>query len=132
MVRVVVGLAGAILFASVAVVTFSKDQSFRDSARSTVGTVYKNRVEKADGTEVFRPVVRYVDNTGHVQTFTATDGCPGASRLKPGEKVTVLFDPKKPKQARIDTTLGRWGLPVAAGVAALLCLAFFARPKRKQ
>ena len=132
MVRVAVGLAGTILFASVAVVTFSQDRSFRTSARSTVGTVYKHRIEEADGTKVFHPVVRYVDHAGHVRTFTATEGTTDAPRLKPGEKVTVLFDPAQPKQARIDTTLGRWGLPVACGVAALLCLAFFVRPARKQ
>jgi hypothetical protein len=131
MVRVAVGLAGAILFASVAVVTFSHDQGFRTNARSTVGTVYKHRIDEEDGTKVFHPVVRYVDNSGHVQTFVA-DGTADAPRLKPGERVNVLFDPAEPKQARIDTTLGRWGMPVACGVAALLFLAFFARPKRKQ
>jgi hypothetical protein len=132
MVRVVVGLAGAILFASVAVVTYSHDRSFRTNARSTVGTVYKHRIDEDDGTKVFHPVVRYVDNAGHVQTFTAADGAADAPRLKPGEKVTVLFDPAQPKQARIDTTFGRWGLPVTCGLAALLCLAFFVRPARKQ
>jgi hypothetical protein len=94
-------------------------RAFLESAHRVPGMVAGiHRVETTDSYEFF-PVLRFRTLEGaEVETVGQTrGGSYELTRLK-GTAVTVLYDPRNPRTARMDTSSGR-GLAGSAGMAAI-------------
>jgi Protein of unknown function (DUF3592) len=134
-----IGIAGAVaaLFTAIGSVFalrgyrgLRKTRRFVDAAASAAGTV-TNSVSRwhsdpgddpGDDPGVSRlshPVVRFVTGDGRTVEFESQVGSTLAPKV--GQQVTVLYDPLKPKEARIKSFMMLWALPlVFTGLGALL------------
>jgi hypothetical protein len=90
-------------------VAASKVKAFADRALSAEGTVIELR-----GSETYRPVVEFTAASGQRRTFAhGVSSSPPAFDV--GERVTVLYDPEDPRDARIAGTFSLWFLPIVLG-----------------
>jgi Protein of unknown function (DUF3592) len=103
-----------------------KTRRFVDAAASAKGTVTDSvsrwHSDPGDDPGVSRlshPVVRFVTGDGRTVEFESQVGSTLAPKV--GQQVTVLYDPLKPKEARIKSFMMLWALPlVFTGLGALL------------
>ena len=71
------------------------------------------------GGAFYHPMFSYAARDGSIRTFTAK----GGSSSRPyadGAKVPVYVDPQHPEQARLNSVLDVWLLPIALAVAGAL------------
>lgn len=109
-------------------------KSFAAAAERAEGTVLRNReVSDHKGRTTYAPEVSFKDKAGRSHIF-ASDTSSRPADFSEGEAVTVLYDPKHPKEARIDSIrqLYLWplGLTIAGGIVSLLLLAVRANSRR--
>jgi hypothetical protein len=94
----------ALAVLSVSFSTFCHTQKFLKSASRTQGTIVKLDDE---GREAY-PVVMFHDSRGQEHEIESTAGQnPPAYRI--GEAVTVLYQPDKPENAKLNTFFDIWG-----------------------
>jgi hypothetical protein len=91
-----------------------------------VSLVWKQSIGSESGGQVCRPVLAFRTLDGReIQTATGV----GSSRViaQPGEQVRVIYDPRNPSRAEIDTWAGRasW-LPWLITVMGLAVLGYVA------
>ncbi|MBI5508352.1 MAG: DUF3592 domain-containing protein [Deltaproteobacteria bacterium] len=111
----VFGLAGVALIVPALVLAWNT-QSFRSAASRAGGVVVAG-----DGSHEAspRPVVRFsLPNGDEVQIVGDVRSTPPAYEV--GEKVDVLYDPAAPRQARIDSILEMWFIPLLLGALGLV------------
>ena len=115
-------------FLLVAVIAGVRTIAFLHSSVAEPGTVISNvRVETrlADGGEAttsFAPEFTFTGVDGKTYTTTSsTSSNPPA--FAEGQAVRVLYDPRNPGSARIDTFWEIWGLTVGFGIAGLISFA---------
>lgn len=86
------------------------------SADGTVVALDESVSTDSDGrrSRTYRPVVEFAPASGAVRTFTSRTGSsPPAYDV--GERVTVLYDPQDPDDARLKGTFSLWGLAIILG-----------------
>ena len=103
---------------------------FGQTAMPTVGKVVDIRVtDSGDGPNQF-PIVEFTAAQGETVQFEGISTNPPPIH---GEQVPVLYSPKDPKNARINTFFSRWIFPVVfTPVGLILLLAGFFQQRRKQ
>ncbi|WP_169984425.1 DUF3592 domain-containing protein [Microbispora sp. H10836] len=80
-------------------------REFRRRAQRTRGLVVGLRASRSDDGTVYYPTIRFTTMYGQqVEAETAYGSNPPPAR--PGEEVTVLYDPAKPTRIRIDSAAG--------------------------
>lgn len=116
------------VFLLVAVVAGGRTAAFLRSSVAETGTVVSNvRVDTrpadgGDATTSFAPEFTFTGVDGKSYTVTSsTSSDPPA--FAEGQTVRVLYDPRDPGSARIDTFGQIWGLAVGFGIAGLACFA---------
>ncbi|WP_085901275.1 DUF3592 domain-containing protein [Kiloniella majae] len=124
------------IFMSVGLITLSvmgiwsyTTHNFVDNAHSAQGTVIdliQSRSSSSSSTSnsyVYRPEVIFQTATGEEVTFQSSTGSnpPAYNR---GEKVSVLYNPENPQDAKIDGTLSLWLGPLILGVIGFIFSAF--------
>jgi len=118
--------AAFMLFATVGVTVYEGDAEFRGVARRTLATVVRHEARGSSATaRLVHPVVRFEDDEGQPVVAVVESGMK-SPLFRQGEDVVVLYDPEHPGRVRLDSTLGRYALPVlfllAGLVAFLVCL----------
>jgi hypothetical protein len=107
------GLLGGAGYAASRVAAFVRGAT---AAEGTVVELVPSTSTDNDGhrSTTYRPVVEYQAGEGEPRTFT--DGM-GSSppAFDVGERVTVLYDPARPTDARIRATFSLWGVPMIVG-----------------
>lgn len=102
--RILAGIVG-VLFLLVGVGLFCREVWFGRIAQTAAGTVREVRVEEnADGPN-FYPVVEFTTQAGRIVRFEGTSTTPV---LALGTAVSVLYNPAKPEEARINSFVQRW------------------------
>lgn len=95
--------------------------AFAVSARSAEGVVIRNETrDDSDGGLMIHAVVAFTDSGSRRITYTDSVGS-SIALYKPGDKVTILYDPQNSKRAMIDRGVWNWLLPtLIAALGALL------------
>jgi hypothetical protein len=125
-VQIALGVALVLVCSSVGLTLMHFQNDLRAGTELAAGTVVDN-VEAQDG---YCAVIRFTDGEGHERTATVTHG-QKEPLYDQGTKVAVLYDPANPGEVRIDSILGRYGLPVLFAVVGGFALAVFVvRPVR--
>lgn len=92
-----------------------KTQRFVASASRASGTVIElERRQSGDDGPTYYPVVRFTDAAGKDVTFTSSTGSNPPSKRE-GDKVDVLYDPKNPTEAELDSFFSLWFGPLMVG-----------------
>ena len=101
-------------------------KSFAATAERAEGKVTRNR-EGSDhkNRTTYTPEFEFKDKSGRTH-IVVSDTSSRPADFSPGETVTVLYDPKQPQGARIDSVrqLYLWplGMTIAGGILSLLFL----------
>lgn len=117
-VGVIFGSIGALLLA-IAIGGFVADQNRVATSQKAQGTVINLVQSRGDNGSTFAPVVEWRDAKGtrHVLYSTTGSNPPAFER---GEIVSVLYDPEKPSQARIDSFGQRFTIILICGGIGLV------------
>jgi len=102
-----------------------RSRSFLARAVRTSGVIVdlqreRSRAGDGHGT-VYRPIFRFTGPDGR-DIVRRAGSASSHPRLRPGEPVTVLFDPQRPSEARIDTLDNRG--PMAAVLTVIFGIVF--------
>ncbi len=105
---------------------------FARSATRTVGVVMDNvmTLNNADNQVSYHPKITFRTREGLDVTVISPDGSTDAE-FRVGEQVAMLYDPRKPTNAVIDSFWHRWALPIilnSLGLAALMAAAVVKSP----
>lgn len=107
--------AFGLLFAGIGGYAYIDDQQMAETASRASGTVIAlDRRRGSEGGSTYAPVVEWRDRNGTRHEFTSSTSSNPAG-FDRGEAVTVMYDPAKPGQARIDSFGQRFILPLAFG-----------------
>ncbi|WP_432201726.1 DUF3592 domain-containing protein [Erythrobacter sp. W53] len=108
-------VAFGLLFAGIGGYTYIADQQMAETALRAPGTVIAlDRRRGSEGGTTYAPVVEWTDRDGTRHEFTSSTSSSPASFSR-GEAVTVMYDPAKPGQAKIDSFGQRFMLPLVFG-----------------
>lgn len=97
----------------------SRTVAFLGTAASVEGTVVElvesvSRDSDGHRSRTYRPTVEFQLGSGETRTFTSSMGSsPPAYDV--GERVTVLYDPQDPGDARLQGTFALWGVSLILG-----------------
>lgn len=101
-----------LLFAGLGGWFYVSDQQMAKNASRTSGTVIAlDRRRGSEGGSTYAPVVEWTDREGTRHEFTSSTSSNPAA-FDRGESVTVMYDPAKPGQAKIDSFGQRFLLPL--------------------
>jgi Protein of unknown function (DUF3592) len=101
-----------LVFLAVALYFFKADQTLAESGARAEGTVIEVvRARDTGGKIMYRPLVEFRTPGGERQEFASdvSASTPGYGR---GERVQVLFDPDNPADAKIDSFMERFFIPL--------------------
>jgi hypothetical protein len=124
----------ALVLLGVCTLLVLNDREFRSTAVETTGTVvaYETHYDTDEGRrrESYSPVVRFTAPDG--RQLEARTNVSTSSRPRIGDRVTVLYQPDDPADARIDTATTRLVGPLITGglggifaiVGAILLIAY--------
>ena len=86
---------------------------FVDGASRASGTVIElqRRQSSSDDSPSYYPVVRFTDAGGKDVTFTSSTGSNPPSKRE-GDKVDVLYDPRNPEKAELNSFFALWFGPL--------------------
>lgn len=100
--------------------TLGNTLKFRKVAGVAEGTVVELLGSRdSKGKTSYKPVVEFTDTSGTSRRITGSVASRPAA-YDEGEKVKVRFDPAKPDQARLDTFMENWFLPLLLGGMGLI------------
>ena len=111
---------------------YSNTGSFLDQAVETEATVMDVEKRKAGDGTMYYPVFSFVDEGGNEHKIYSTRGSyPPA--YKPGDTVSIFYDPQNPEKTKLDSFVSLWLGPVMLGVLGLIpvfigALIFFLGP----
>ncbi|PSB40184.1 DUF3592 domain-containing protein [Chamaesiphon polymorphus] len=93
--------------------------SYLSKMVSTPGTVIDNNLylstdNENEPTNYYHPVVKFTPKSGKMTIFVANVAS-NPPVFKKGQQVTVLYDPKDPSAAKIESWLELWFLPTMLG-----------------
>lgn len=72
---------------------------------------------------IYYPEIAFTDKTGRTINFYSKDSSSPPDYVK-GDKVNVIYDPKNPSNAKIDSFTTLWVRPIIAFVASIFALIF--------
>ena len=75
---------------------------FRRRAIETRGKITNWMSAKVKGVTVYKPIIAFNTEKGMRFTFVSEDRCEGKPMYAIGTEVTVLYDPKDPKNNKIE------------------------------
>ncbi|MES2820985.1 MAG: DUF3592 domain-containing protein [Pseudomonadota bacterium] len=105
-----------------ALLLFKSTSSFIDQATSAEGTVVDLVASRSSNSTTYRPVVRFLSQSGQNVEFTSSTGSSPAS-YSTGEKVEVLYLASDPQGAQISGFFDLWGGSVIlAGLGSVFFL----------
>ncbi len=110
------------LFLIGALVAYTDTRMFIARAVRTEGIVVE-MVAGGLGSHITNaPVFTFSDDSGvEYTTLSALDSTPPTYKV--GEKITVLYDPDNPTNAKIEGLFGLWGIPlILAAIGGVECL----------
>lgn len=104
----------------IAGVLYFRTASFIERAERTEGEIIEMVARSGSkGSTTYAPVFTFADASGASHTIhSSTSSYP--PRYHVGEKVTVLYDPKLPKDATLDGFFSLWGITVILGGMGIL------------
>jgi hypothetical protein len=109
----------ATVSAVISISTFLHARNFNRKAAKATGQIIQMLEKKDhDNDTVFYPVFSFSDSKGEGHTIYSTWGSfPPAYSV--GEKVNVLYSPKNPKDAKIESFFSLWGWSAITGIIAV-------------
>jgi len=120
-------LLAALGTGSLALVLYFRTAGFVDRSEETTATIIRFEKSQHDGSTMYSPTFRYIDNEGREQETTSSIST-GNRSYSVGDEVSVLYDPIQPSNAALNSFWSLWlGVVIAggmAGFAALLALVF--------
>jgi hypothetical protein len=98
---------------------YSRSVAFKKTAVEAQGAVVELKEGSGGGPgnhhTVYYPVVRFADKAGQDHTLYSSSGSyPPAYEV--GERVSVLYDPANPKEAKINSFSNLWLWPLILGI----------------
>ena len=105
-------LAGALYF-------YLSKQDFLKKANIAQGTVIELVRKKTDKSTTYSPVILFTTKEGNEIKFTSSISSSPPS-YNEGERVEVLYDPKNPKEASINSFASLWIGPLVLGVLGIV------------
>ena len=104
---------------------YQNTASFLTNAIKAEGVVVNLVASRSSDSTTYRPTVRFKTIEGSMVEFTSSTGSNPASYSR-GEKVTVLYLPQQPDEARIDSFFSLWGgATIVGGLGSVFFLIGF-------
>ena len=102
------------------------EASFRTTAVKATGQVVDLIAKSSSGSgkssTTYAPKIQFADAMGHSVTFVSSVSSNPPS-YKPGDSVPILYQPKTPENAQVDSWFSRWGgVVIAGGIGAVFSL----------
>ena len=108
-------LSSALVLLALGGSCYGRAVRFKKTAAEAQGTVIELRADSGNHGTTFYPIIKFADQTGHGHTlYSSTGSYPPAYEV--GERVSVLYDPANPKDARINSFVGLWLWPLILAV----------------
>jgi hypothetical protein len=110
-------LVGAFALLALGASCYNRAANFKKIAAEAQGTVIELKEDSsgANSHTVYYPIIRFADKAGQEHTLYSTSGSfPPAYEV--GERVSVLYDPANPKEAKVNSFTGLWLLPLILGI----------------
>jgi len=103
--------AGGVVLVVLGIRSYGESRAFADRAESASGTVigFETSESSTDGLreDLHFAIVRYTTADGNEIRFQGPS-VDGLAKLDRGETVRVLYDPRDPQAARVDSFMGLW------------------------
>lgn len=106
---VLLGISAIFLWAGI--YTAVRTKEFKKHAILVSGTVIENIQRTSSGETFYYPKVHFLSKEGQETTIISPVGA-NSAELQVGEAVTLLYDPRKPMEAELDTFWQLWSLPL--------------------
>ncbi|HTI98836.1 MAG TPA: DUF3592 domain-containing protein [Dongiaceae bacterium] len=76
-----------------------------------------NEQRDPEGGITRHPVIRYLSLTGHEVTFASKFGS-SHWKVKPGDRLEILYHPEQPAEAEVVNFMAQWALPLVFAIVA--------------
>ena len=104
-----------IAFLAFAIFAFLSDRDLDQNGLRAEGSVIALEArDDSDAEARYAPVITWTDESQEQHQFTASVAS-SPPQFTPGDRVTVIYDPKSPSAAKIDTPTQRYLLPFLFG-----------------
>jgi hypothetical protein len=112
---------GAIPTASIGIWFYSSTSALLEKAITAQGTVIELRESRrgSSNRRTYKSIFEFTDNNGKLHTIVPSVAANPPSH-EIGEKVEVLYDPNEPQNARINSFLSLWFVPLCCAVLSLV------------
>lgn len=117
----VIILACSIMPLAFGVYYFAKTKSFLIRAVTTQGKILDLKEHSSGDGVVYRPVFSFVDNAGKEHKIHSTWGS-YPPRYEIGDSISVLYDPRNPGNAKIDSFLNLWLHSIVGWTGGIICI----------
>ena len=113
----------AVAWLGVAAVCYHFANRFASRAIACQGTVVQMNSRNSDnGNVTFYPEFTFTDSSGRLRTSTSSSSS-NPPQYSVGDKISLLYDPQKPQDVRINSFAGLWLLPtIFAGIGGVIIL----------
>ena len=115
--RTIFILVGLGLFAG-SIYSLQQTNEFLTSAIQAEGTVIELIPRRSDNSTTYAPKVSFLSASQQPYTFTSSSSSSPAAYSR-GEKVSVLYAPNNPSDAKIDSFFSLWGVALIMGILGL-------------
>lgn len=93
-------ILGIILVIAIIIWRLSDVLFFSFRAKKTEGTIVNWMQQSVKGKATFYPLIEFTTQEGEDIQYRADESCEGSPMYPRGTKVTVSYNPKKPKQTK--------------------------------
>jgi len=98
---------------------YSDKQAFKKKAEISQGVVVELIIERFDKTIMYAPIISFTTKEGDKIEFTSAIGNNSPS-YRVGETVEIIYDPKEPNKADINSFTSLWMAPLILGVFGII------------
>ena len=110
--RIILVLLGiSAIFLCTGIYTVVRTKEFKKHAILVPGTVIENVQGTSSGETFYYPKIHFLSKEGKEITIISAMGA-NSAEFQVGEAVTLLYDPRKPMEAELDTFWQLWSLPL--------------------
>ena len=103
---------------------YSNTRDFLRRAAHTQGTVIAFQISHSDNHSMsFTPEINFKNNKGRSVVFNSNLSS-DPPQYSVGDKIDVVYDPAKPSNAKVNTFMALWLMPLALCIASVVSLLF--------
>jgi hypothetical protein len=111
-----------IILLVIGVYLLKNKMEFLNNSVQVVGTIIDVESSRSNSTTYYYPVISFHTLDGTTYTFSSETGSSAAFDINKGDKISVRYTEENPQNAKVDSFMELWGLPLALLLAAIVLL----------